>query len=78
MSYKKFDETDIIFNTVKTKPKFKFKIYGGSLYINNTVESSIYLQKLNEEVIYIPPTGCLLDYAYDFSCAANSQYVATM
>ena len=78
MSYKKFQAGDIIFNTIKAKPHYKFKFHGGNLYINNGTESSIYLQKLNEEVIYTPPTECALANAYDFSCAENSQYIATI
>lgn len=78
MSYKKFQQSDIIFNTVKTKPKFKFKIYGGNFYYNNGTESNIYLQQLNQEIVVIPPTGCMFNYAYDFSCEINSQYIATI
>lgn len=50
MSYKKFQPEDIIFNTIKTKPRYKFKLYGDKCYFNNGTESNIYLQKLNEEV----------------------------
>lgn len=78
MSYKKFQQSDVFFNTIKTKPKFKFKIHGGNLYYNNGIESSIFLQKLNEEVPYIPPSACLFINAYDFSCMENSQYIATI
>ena len=78
MSYKKFQPGDILFNTIKAKPHFKFKFYGNNLYINNGTESNIYLQKLNEEIVIIPPTSCLFNNAYDFSCAENSQYIATI
>jgi len=78
MSYKKFQPGDILVNTIKTKPKYKFKFYNGNTYFNNGTESNIYLQKLNEEIVVIPPSGCLFNNAYDFSCADNSQYIATI
>lgn len=78
MSYKKFEKGDILFNTIKTKPHYNFKIYSGKVVINNTSETSIYLQKLNEEVLPQPPEECSLDYSYDFSCIENSQYIATI
>ena len=78
MSFKKFQSEDIIFNTIKTKPRYKFKFYGNTSNFNNGTESNIYLQKLNEEVEIGLLSGCLFDNAYDFSCEANSQYIATI
>lgn len=76
MSYKKFELSDLFFNTIKTKPHYKFKFYNGKTFINNSAESNIYLYQLNEELI--PPFVCLLTNAYDFSCPENSQYISTI
>lgn len=47
MSYKKFEQSDLIFNTVKVKPKFKFKIYDGKIVLVSTNEEAVFLEKIN-------------------------------
>lgn len=39
MSYKKFEQSDIFYNTIITKPRYEMKIYSGRLYINNEHDS---------------------------------------
>ena len=34
MSYKKFENNDIFYNVIKTKPRFEFKIWGGKAVAN--------------------------------------------
>jgi hypothetical protein len=34
MSYKKFEDGDLFYNVIKTKPRYEFKIWKGAAYIN--------------------------------------------
>jgi hypothetical protein len=38
----KFEQNDILKNTVIARPKYRFSFYSGSLYINNDTDSGIY------------------------------------
>lgn len=49
---KKFEDTDIFVNTIKTHPKVKLFCYNGKIYINNTNETNI---KLNDFLPEPPP-----------------------
>lgn len=35
MSYKKFENSDLFYNTIKAKPRFEFKIWRGQVVVNN-------------------------------------------
>lgn len=70
MSFKKFEATDIFQNTIKTKPRFEFKIYNGKISLN-TLVGYTYLNNLNLPSV----EGCLLPYSFDFSCPENSYNV---
>ncbi len=78
MSFKKFEKNDLFINTIKAKPHFQFKIYGGKAYINGELD----VLKLNNLLIptEVPPEPpvyvCNLNY--DFNCDENSQYLATI
>ena len=41
MSYKKFENEDLFFNTIKAKPRFEIKIWKGQVVINNGVGQAI-------------------------------------
>lgn len=41
MSFKKFNEQDLLFSTIKTKPKFQFRILNGQVYLNNNYGGAI-------------------------------------
>jgi hypothetical protein len=43
---KKFEDTDIFVNTIKTHPKVKLFGYNGKIFINNTSETSIKLNHI--------------------------------
>jgi hypothetical protein len=36
MPFKKFEQNEIFYNTIKTTPNYEFKIYGGKGYLNNS------------------------------------------
>ena len=40
MSFKKFNEGDIILNTLKTHPRCEFFVFDGSIYYNNKPSQS--------------------------------------
>lgn len=69
MSYKKFENSDLLYNTIKAKPRFEFKIYGGKAVVNSGIGAAI-LNNLQTA----PPTSeaCDLPNALDFSCPDNS------
>lgn len=86
MSYKKFENGDLFYNTIKAKPRFEFKIWNGKAVVNNGGGEAL----LNDLQIsppaaltqpYIAPvicgTGsCVLPYSFDFSCEDNSHNIA--
>lgn len=72
MSLKKFNSEDLFFATIKTKPKFEFKIFNGTAHLNNS-DGFAYLNNL---LITPPVDGC--DIRLDFSCEDNSQYLAVI
>ena len=70
MTYKKFENGDLFFNTIKAKPRFEFKIWGGKAVVNNGSGLAI----LND-LQTTPPTltgGCANPNSFDFSCEDNS------
>lgn len=65
MSYKKFENSDLLYNTIKVKPRFEFKIYNGKIYLNNNYGYAI----LNGALM----TGeCGAVNILDFSCPETS------
>jgi hypothetical protein len=73
MSFKKFESGDILYNTIKAKPKYEFKIFNGKIILNNSNDGYIVLNSLN----ITPPvfTGCTTPYSLDFSCVENTYYL---
>lgn len=55
---KKFEKTDVFYNTIKANPKRKFFCYNGKIYNENTIHTSSiindFLPEPVEPVIYIP------------------------
>lgn len=78
MSFKKFEKGDILLNTIKAKPRFEFKIFKGNIYLNDSANGYAVLNSLGEPLIFVPPSGVCEQYAYDFSCEENSQYLSTI
>ena len=72
MSYKEFKKDDVFFNTIKTKPHFKFKIYDGKAYLNNAENGNISYADLN----LVTVSGCGSEPSFDFSCPDNSFNIA--
>lgn len=53
---KKFEEGDILINTVKTHPRVKFLGYNGNIYVNNTADIVVRLNEfLQVTAPSIPP-----------------------
>ena len=73
MSFKKFEEQDIFHNTIKTKPYFKFKIYGGQAFLNNSTTGYVFYNNLNTVA-----DGCDIPNSFDFSCPDNSHNIAAI
>lgn len=73
MSLKEFKKEDIFFNTLKTKPHFKFKIYDGNIYMNNSNKDSVSYGDLN---LQAPSGPCGDTPSFDFSCENNSFNIA--
>ena len=69
MSFKKFEKGDLFFNTVKTKPRFEFKIYNGNIYLNNSTNGYAILNNLGVTGIVVCGDVNMLD----FSCE-NTTY----
>ena len=69
MTYKKFENGDLFFNTIKAKTRFEFKIWGGKAVVNNGSGLAI----LND-LQTTPPIlgGCPNPNSFDFSCEDNS------
>lgn len=40
MSYYKFDDRDVIYNTIEAHPKFEFQVYNSEFYLNNETKLS--------------------------------------
>lgn len=72
MSLKKFENNDLFFNIIKTKPRFQFKLWGGNIYLNNQ-EGNAKLNYLNLNLE--TTTDCGKENILDFSCAENSYNV---
>lgn len=79
MSYKKFEQGDLIYNTIKAKPRFEFKIFKGNIFLNDSSNGSALLNSFGGPVFASgsAPSLCA-ENAYDFSCLENSQYLATI
>lgn len=67
MSFKKFEKGDLLFNTIKTKPRFEFKIYNGNIYLNNSTDGYAKLHDLGLE-----QQQCGAENVLDFSCPETS------
>lgn len=68
MSFKKFENNDVFYNTIKTKPRFEFKIWGGNVYVNNDASNAILNDLFHE-------TKCGIENILDFSCPETSYNV---
>lgn len=78
MSYKKFEQGDLLYNIIKAKPRFEFKIFKGNIFLNDSSTGYALLNSFGEPAFPPPvPTVCE-DNAYDFSCLENSQYLSTI
>ncbi len=65
MSFKKFENNDIFYNVIKTKPRFNFKIWGGNIYLNYGYAGNL----LNDLGHF---EGCGNENILDFSCPETS------
>jgi hypothetical protein len=74
MSFKEFKKEDVFFNTLKTKPYFKFKIHDGNVYVNNSSTGNVSYADLNLTVA----SGCGAEPSLDFSCEDNSFNLAVI
>lgn len=77
MSYKKFENNDLIYNTIKTKPRFEFKIWGGKALINTGVGLAILNDYQVVSPVFTPstPVTCTNPNSFDFSCEENSHNI---
>jgi hypothetical protein len=75
MSYKKFENSDLFYNTIKAKPRFEFKIWGGKAVVNYGAGEAILNNLLIAPPAVAPPVVCANQYAFDFSCLENSYNV---
>jgi hypothetical protein len=75
MSLKKFEKNDIFKNVLKTTPEFKFKIYVGERYLNNSLDGYARLNGLKVESVPDAVVGCG-DNSFDLSCEENSYNIA--
>jgi len=57
---KKFEESDIFYNTIKAYPKISLFTYDGSIYVNNTNNTEI---KLNNFLQLPSGGGVIIDNA---------------
>lgn len=84
MTYKKFENGDLFYNTIKAKPRFEFKIWGGKAVVNTGVGLAVLnsLQTVPPEPLvqpYIPsPAGCTNPDSFDFTCPENSYNIAAI
>jgi hypothetical protein len=84
MSYKKFENADLFYNTIKAKPRFEFKIWGGKAVVNNGAGLALLnnLQTTEPTALvqpYIPsPVGCDNPNSFDFSCPDNSYNIGAI
>ncbi len=76
MIYKKFQKGDFFYNTIKTRPRFEFKLYGGKVYLNNQSGVAEYNNLLITPPVLEAITGCTI--SLDFSCIDNSQYIPVL
>lgn len=82
MTYKKFDNADLFYNTIKTKPRFEFKIWLGKAVVNNSGGEAVLnsLQTQAPSALIQPEIpvaiSCSLLNAFDFSCPDNSYNIA--
>jgi hypothetical protein len=72
MSFKEFKKEDVFFNTLKTKPYFKFKIHDGRVYVNDSGTGVVSYGDLKLSVA----SGCGAEPSLDFSCEDNSFNIA--
>lgn len=68
MSYKKFDQNDLIVNTMKAHPDCEFFIYDSKVYYNNTPEQS---GAFSDKILGVPP-GHISLYEYNIDRAAGT------
>ena len=80
MSYKKFENSDLFYNTIKAKPRFQFKIWNGKSYVNNGSGLAILngLQVVPGNELVQPSAPICQENALDFSCPENSQYIGVI
>lgn len=75
MSYKKFENGDLFYNTIKAKPRFQFKIWNGKAVVNSGTGLAI-LNNL-QVISAIPPAPPVCaPNSFDFSCEDNSHNIA--
>ena len=65
MPLKPFEKNDIFKNTLKTHPRFEFKIASGKVYLNGS-RGNVYLNELNLNTNI--STACSNANSFDFSC----------
>ena len=69
MSYKKFEQNDVIVNTMRTHPRNEFFIYDGRVYYNNKPEQS---GAFSSQVLNVPPGHIsLYEYNIDRNATTN-------
>lgn len=73
MSIKKFEKSDVIRNTVKVHPHFKFKMYQGKFYINDSLSTTLEYGNLKTAV---SAGASEENIEFDFSNATNSFNIA--
>lgn len=48
MSYKKFEQGDLLHNVIKAKPRFEFKIFKGNIFLNDSSNGYSLLNSFGE------------------------------
>ena len=79
MSYFKFENSDLFYNTIKAKPRFEFKIWSGKAVVNGGTQTTLNALQTVPPVI-VPPTPsiCANPNSLDFSCQENSYNIAVI
>ncbi len=73
--YHKFEENDILINTLELYPRVKFKVINGKI-INDTPTRSQPAQNIG--IALLVSANCGANPSLDFSCAESSYYVGVI
>jgi hypothetical protein len=73
MSYKKFEKNDLFFNTIRAKPQYQFKIWGGGAVVNSGDGAAVFAPMLSPNYYPFLPKGSSLDSFRTISTGQFSQ-----